>query len=82
MKSYLRTTSNRWLIAAAAGILFAISGHASAAGKSLSGVVQTGGTAGSSPLANVVVTLFEATSSLPTEVGHAATDASGRFAIP
>lgn len=81
MNSYVRTTTSRWLIAAAA-ILLAFSGHASAAGKSLSGVVQTGGTTVSSPLANAVVTLFEATSSLPTEVGRATTDAAGRFAIP
>ena len=74
MNSYVRTTTSRWLIAAAA-IMWAISSHVSAAGKSLSGVVQTGGTTVSSPLANAVVTLLEATSSLPTEVGRATTDA-------
>jgi hypothetical protein len=50
--------------------------------KSLSGVVQTGGTGSSEPLANVHVTLFEATQALPTTIGEATTNASGEFAIP
>jgi streptogramin lyase len=73
--------ASRLLIAAAA-ILMATSGVASAGGKSVRGVVQTGGTTSSVPLANVNVTLFEATSSQPTALGQAATDASGRFTIP
>ena len=50
--------------------------------KSLSGVVQTGGTASSEPLPNVHVALFEATQALPTVVGEATTNASGQFTIP
>ena len=50
--------------------------------KSLRGVVQTGGTSSSQPLANVHVTLLEATTAVPRVVGQATTDASGRFTIP
>jgi hypothetical protein len=50
--------------------------------KSLSGIVQTGGTSSSQPLANVQVTLFEATQALPTMIGQATTNASGLFTIP
>ena len=67
-----------WFIAAA--ILVATTGMSAATGKSLSGVAQTG-IASSVPLANVNVTLFEATTAQPTVVGQAATDASGRFVI-
>lgn len=49
--------------------------------KSVSGVVQTGGTSSSQPLPNVHVTLFEATAALPSVVAQATTDASGRFTI-
>jgi hypothetical protein len=47
----------------------------------LSGVVQTGGTTSTRPLANVHVTLFEATTAQPTALGQATTDASGQFLI-
>ncbi|HEX4707464.1 MAG TPA: hypothetical protein VH229_06990, partial [Candidatus Udaeobacter sp.] len=49
--------------------------------KSVSGVVQTGGTSSNQPLPNVHVTLFESTEALPRAVGQATTDASGRFTI-
>ena len=49
--------------------------------SSLSGVLQTGGTDSSQPLPNVHVTLFEATNGLPTVLGEATTDSSGRFSI-
>src|SRR6266481_5129557 len=71
----------RVLIAAAA-IVAATGVVSSASASSLSGVVQTGGTASAQPLPNVSVTLFEATAALPTTVGQATTNASGRFAIP
>ncbi len=45
-------------------------------------MVQTGGTTSSQPLPNVHVILFEATRALPTTLGEATTDASGRFTIP
>lgn len=53
----------------------------SASAASLSGVVETGGTAFAQPLANVNVTLFEATAAKPTVLGRAASDASGQFVI-
>ena len=61
-----------------------MTGHAvsSANLKSIRGVVQTGGTSSSQPLPNVHVTLLEATPALPTLVGQATTDTSGRFTIP
>ncbi|MGE5214212.1 MAG: hypothetical protein ACM3NN_11035 [Nitrospirota bacterium] len=49
--------------------------------KSLSGVVQTGGTSSSEPLPHVHVTLFEATQALPITVGESTTDALGQFTI-
>jgi hypothetical protein len=49
--------------------------------RSLSGVVQTGGTSSSRPLPDVSVTLFEATAAQPTALGQATTDTSGRFTI-
>jgi len=70
------------VLLAAASILIATRAISSASAASLSGVVQTGGTALAQPLPNVSVTLFEATTALPTTVGQATTDASGRFAIP
>jgi hypothetical protein len=48
---------------------------------SISGIVQTGGTASSEPLANVRVTLFEATTAEPTLLGQATTDSLGHFTI-
>lgn len=47
----------------------------------LSGVVQTGGATNHQPIANVNVTLFEATDAQPTLLGQAITDVSGQFAI-
>jgi hypothetical protein len=73
-------TITRGLITAAAFFLSA-DGLLSANPKSLSGVVQTGGTSSSQPLANIAVTLFEATQALPTTVGQATTDDLGRFSI-
>ena len=53
----------------------------SAGAASLSGIVQTGGTTGKTPLPNVRVTLFEATSGQPTVLGRTTTNASGQFVI-
>src|SRR4030095_2388056 len=49
---------------------------------SLGGVVHTGGTRSSETTPNGNVTFFEATRALPTTLGQATTDASGRFTIP
>jgi hypothetical protein len=76
-----RLTITRVLLGGAA-ILLTAHGVLSANPRSLSGVVQTGGTTSSQPLPNVHVTLFEATRALPTTLGEATTDASGRFTIP
>src|SRR5437763_1250062 len=73
-------TITRALLAGA--ILLTADAALSASSKSLSGIVQTGGTSSSQPLPNVNVTLFEATLGQPTALGHATTDAAGRFAIP
>jgi len=70
------------ILLAGAAILLTAHNVSSANPKSLSGVVQTGGTSSSQPLPNVHVTLFEATRGLPAALGHATTDASGRFTIP
>ena len=70
------------MLLAGAAILLTAHGVLSANPKSLSGVVQTGGTTSSQPLPDVHVTLFEATRALPTTLGQATTDASGRFTIP
>ena len=72
-------TITRVLLAGAAVLLSLDS--VSANPKSLSGVVQTGGTSSSQPLPNVHVSLFEATTGQPTVLGQATTDASGRFSI-
>jgi hypothetical protein len=69
-------------VAVIAATFIAISGVSSPSPRSLSGVVQTGGTSSSQPLPNVNVTLFEATPAQPTVLGEATTDASGQFAIP
>ena len=73
-------TITRVLLAVAAMVL-ATHGVSTANPKSLSGVVQTGGTSSSQPLPNVNVTLFKATNALPTTLGQATTDATGRFSI-
>ena len=73
-------TITRVLLTGAAILLIA-GGASSASRRSLSGLVQTGGTSSSQPLPNVNVTLFEATTGQPTMLGQATTDASGRFSI-
>jgi streptogramin lyase len=70
------------VVVAIAGLIMTAPAVSSANPKSLRGAVQTGGTSSSQPLANVHVTLFEATPGLPTAVGDATTDALGRFTIP
>jgi hypothetical protein len=67
---------------AGAAILLTAHGALSANPRSLSGVVQTGGTSSSQPLPNVQVMLFEATTGQPATLGQATTDGSGRFTIP
>jgi hypothetical protein len=79
MKPTIRCIITRVVVAALFMTAHAVS---SANPKSLRGVVQTGGTSSSQPLPNVHVTLFEATPALPTSVGQANTDPSGRFTIP
>jgi hypothetical protein len=69
------------MLLAAAAVLLTADGVLSANPRSLSGVVQRGGTTSSQPLPNVNVTLFEATLALPAIVGQTTTDASGRFTI-
>ena len=53
----------------------------SARGTTLNGIVQTGGTSSTQPLPHIHVTLFEATSTQPTVLGEATTNASGQFSI-
>src|SRR6266403_4475419 len=79
MKNYMVTIARVLLTGAA--VLLTADGVLSANPKSLRGVVQTGGTSSSQPLPDVHVTLFEATPALPTTLGEATTDASGRFTI-
>jgi sugar lactone lactonase YvrE len=66
---------------AGAAILTALWIASSAGAGSLSGLVQTGGTGSTERLANVPVTLLEATTAHPTVLGEATTDASGQFVI-
>src|SRR3954469_18589878 len=68
------------LLAGAALLLTAHEGS-SANPRSLSGVVETGGTTSNQALRNVQVSLFEATTGQPTMLGQATTDTSGRFSI-
>lgn len=75
------TFSPTRVFSAGAAILVAVSIASSASAGSLSGLVQTGGTGATEPLANVDVTLFEATTARPTMLGEATTDAAGHFAI-
>ena len=70
------------VVVAGAAMLMTTHAVSSANPKSLPGVVQTGGTSSSQPLPNVHVTLLEATPAIPTVVGQATADASGRFTIP
>src|SRR5436190_5156433 len=78
MRNYM-VTITRMLLAGAA-ILLTAHGVSSASPRSLSGVVQTGGTSSSQPLPDVHVT-FEAATGEPAMLGQATTDASGRFSI-
>jgi hypothetical protein len=64
-----------------AALLTLICAPSSVSAASLNGVVQTGGTSSTQPLAHVPVTLFEATTAEPTVLGQATTDASGQFSI-
>src|SRR5262245_45249758 len=80
MKHYMVTITR--ILFAGAAILLTAHGSSSANPRSLSGVVQTGGTTSSHPLPSVHVILFEATRALPVALGQATTDASGRFTIP
>ena len=67
MRNYMVTITRVLLTAAA--IFVTADAVLLANPKSLSGVVQTGGTSSSEPLPNVHVTLFEATQALPTTSG-------------
>src|SRR6266699_6610890 len=80
MRTFMFMTAR--VLIAAASILIATRAISSASPASLSGVVQTGGTASAQPLSNVSVTLFEASLGQTTALGQATTDASGRFTIP
>jgi len=80
MRNHMVTMTRLLLVGAA--VLLTTDPALSANPRSLSGIVQTGGTSSSQPLPNVNVTLFEATLGQPTALGHATTDAAGRFAIP
>src|SRR5207249_5956920 len=79
MKKHMLMTTR--VLVAVAAIFLTAHGVSSANPKSLSGVVQTGGTSSSQPLPNVHVTLFEATMGQPATLGQATTDGSGRFSI-
>jgi hypothetical protein len=47
----------------------------------LTGIVQSGGTTTTLPLADALVTIYEATENAPLTVGSAKTDANGRFSL-
>src|SRR5262249_32696891 len=79
IRNYIVTITRVLLTGAA--ILLTAEGVSSANPRSLSGVVQTGGTSSSQPLPNVHVSLFEATTGQPTMLGEATTDGSGQFSI-
>ena len=64
-----------------AAIVLTTHGVSAADLNSLSGVVQSGGSSSSQPLAHINVTLFEATDGLPTALGRTTTDAVGGFSI-
>jgi hypothetical protein len=69
------------VLLAAAAVLTSAFLVSSATAFTLNGVVQTGGTTSRQPLANVNVSLFEATAAQPSVLGQAITDASGQFEI-
>jgi len=68
-------------VLASAAMFLATLSVPSARGATLNGIVQTGGTSSTQPLAHIDVTLFEATAAQPTVLGQATTDASGQFSI-
>jgi hypothetical protein len=68
-------------VLASAAMLITTLSVPSVSGATLNGIVQTGGTCSTQPLAHVQVTLFEATTGQPTVIGRATTDASGHFSI-
>jgi sugar lactone lactonase YvrE len=47
----------------------------------LTGIVQSGGTTSTTPLADVLVTVYEATENAPLAIGSAKTDANGKFSL-
>ncbi|HEY4270966.1 MAG TPA: hypothetical protein VGM65_03100 [Candidatus Udaeobacter sp.] len=69
-------------VLASAAMFMATLSVPSASGTTLNGIVQTGATCSTQPLAHVHVTLFEATTGQPTVIGQATTDESGHFSIP
>ncbi len=68
------------LATVAATVAFPVAASAAPPAQ-LSGVVQSGGTTTTRPLAGVTVTLLEATTAAPRALGQATTDARGRFTI-
>lgn len=64
----------------AATVTFPVAASAASPAQ-LSGVVQSGGTTTTRPLAGVTVTLLEATTAAPRALGQATTDEAGRFTI-
>jgi len=79
MRNFMFMTAR--LLIAASAIVVATGVVSSASAFSLNGVVQTGGTASTQPLADVDITLFEATPARPTVLGRATTNAFGQFTI-
>src|SRR5438093_12678106 len=79
MRNYAATITR--VLLAGAAIFLTAHGLSSANPRSLSGIVQTGGTSSSQALPNVHVSLFEATTGQPTMLGQATTDASGQCSI-
>jgi hypothetical protein len=69
MRTFMFMTAR--VLIAAASILIATRAVSSAGASSLSGMVQTGGTASAQPLPNVSVTLLELFNDPPTTVGQA-----------
>jgi len=69
------------LVLASAAMLVTTLSVPSTSAATLNGIVQTGGTCSTQPLAQAHVTLFEATTGQPTVIGQTTTDAFGRFSI-
>ena len=69
------------LVLASAAMFMATLSGPSASGATLNGIVQTGSTCSTQPLAHVQVKLQEATTAQPTLLGQATTDAAGQFSI-